>query len=113
MDNTYNSIDLSKWTKVGEGGNGSVYTCPQQPDIILKVSHFKQTDDATENLTDEFTRSKAVYDLGLPTPEMKEMVRVGENEGIICEAVTNKKSFARQIAHLKMPFCQIGTIVKF
>lgn len=26
MDNTYNSIDLAGWTKVGEGGNGSVYT---------------------------------------------------------------------------------------
>ena len=64
MDNTYNTIDLSKWTKVGEGGNGSVYTCPQQPDIILKVSHFKHTEGATEDLTDEFTRSKAVFDLG-------------------------------------------------
>lgn len=92
---TYKQIDLASWTKVGEGGNGSVYTCPEQPGVILKVSNYTAEDGTTEALADEFTRSKAVFDLGLPTPEMKEMVRVGENEGIICEAVTNKKSFAR------------------
>ena len=91
---TYKQIDLASWTKVGEGGNGSVYTCPEQPGVILKVSNYTAEDSATETLADEFTRSKAVFDLGLPTPEMKEMVRVGENEGIICEAIANKKSFA-------------------
>ena len=25
---TYTQIDLAGWEKVGEGGNGSVYTCP-------------------------------------------------------------------------------------
>ena len=92
---TYKQIDLAGWTKVGEGGNGSVYTCPEQPGVILKVSNYTAEDGATETLADEFTHSKAVFDLGLPTPEMKEMVRVGENEGIICEAIANKKSFAR------------------
>ena len=92
---TYKQIDLAGWTKVGEGGNGSVYTCPEQPGVILKVSNYTAEDSTTETLADEFVRSKAVFDLGLPTPEMKEMVRVGENEGIICEAIANKKSFAR------------------
>lgn len=62
---TYKQIDLASWTKFGEGGNGSVYTCPEQPGVILKVSNYTAEDGATETLADEFVRSKAVYDLGL------------------------------------------------
>lgn len=62
---TYKQIDLAGWTKVGEGGNGSVYTCPERPGVILKVSNYTAEDGDTETLADEFVRSKAVYDLGL------------------------------------------------
>lgn len=32
--NELNHIDISTWDKVGEGGNGSVYTHPQEPGSI-------------------------------------------------------------------------------
>lgn len=95
MKETYRSIDLGAWTKVGEGGNGSVYICPEQEGVILKVSNFKASDGVRETLIDEFTRSKAVFDLGVSTLKMHEIVRFGEGLGIICEAVEEKKSFSR------------------
>ena len=45
---TYKQIDLAGWEKVGEGGNGSVYTCHEQPGVILKVSNYTAEDGATE-----------------------------------------------------------------
>lgn len=32
---TYKQIDLAGWEKVGEGGNGSVYTCPENMETFL------------------------------------------------------------------------------
>ena len=33
----YRVIDISAWTQVGQGGNGTTYENPSQPDLILKV----------------------------------------------------------------------------
>ena len=71
---TYKDIDLSEWTMVGEGGNGTTYENPAQPDLILKVDR-KQI-NTLEFVKHEFEVSKAVEGLGLPTPRMIEMVRV-------------------------------------
>lgn len=87
-----NTISLNDWKQVGEGGNGATYIHPSQPDVILKVSYL---DDTEETMSQEFTASKAVYDLGLPTPQMMELVRVGKGVGIISQLISNKKSIAR------------------
>ena len=95
MTDTYRTIDLSTWTKAGEGGNGVVYICPEQPGVLLKANNHTLEDEVKENLADEFNRSKAVFDLGIPTPEMKEIVRVHDDYGFICETIEHKKSFSR------------------
>ncbi|MBR3565356.1 MAG: phosphotransferase [Paludibacteraceae bacterium] len=88
-----NDIDLSAWTKVGEGGFGTTYINEKEPNIILKISH--NSDGQIVDMSNEFYASRAVYELGVPTPEMIEMVRVGGGIGIKSEQIKNKKSLAR------------------
>ena len=71
----YKDIDLSAWTLVGQGGNGFTYENPSHPGLILKVDR-KQI-NTLEFVKHEFEVSRAVEKLGLPTPKMHEMVRVG------------------------------------
>lgn len=94
--NEYRSIDISAWTKVGEGGNGSVYVHPSEPDLILKVNRPGLNTEAF--VRHEFEVSKAVECLGIPTPRMYEMVRVGDGFGTLSERIKNKKSLSRLCA---------------
>lgn len=88
------TIDLSAWTKVGEGGNGSTYENPSQPDVILKVN--KPRMNSLPIVEHEYSVSKAVESVGLPTPKMFEIVKVGDNlYGTIAERIKNKKSLSR------------------
>lgn len=91
----YEDIDISAWTKVGEGGNGSVYTNPDEPDILLKVSNHTLSEGTLEVISKEFYTSKAIFALGVPTPQMFGIVRVGEDYGIKCQQIEGKKSLSR------------------
>lgn len=93
MQNNYKQMDLSAWTQVGEGGNGTTFTCEQQPGVILKVSH--REDGTLEAVSKEFYTSQAVYELGIPTPKMFEMVRVGDEYGTISQLIGKKQSVGR------------------
>lgn len=86
-------IDLSAWTQVGEGGNGTTYTNDQEPGVILKVSH--REDGTFEAVSKEFYTSKAVAELGIPTPKLYEMVRVGQEYGIKSQLIGKKESVGR------------------
>jgi len=89
----YKEIDLSAWTQVGQGGNGTTYENPAQPDVILKVD--KARINTLEFVKHEFEVSKAVEALGLPTPKMHEMVRVGNLYATISDRIKDKKSLSR------------------
>ncbi len=89
----FKEIDLSAWTQVGEGGFGTTYINEKEPNVILKVSH--NSDGETENMSKEFYASRAVFELGVPTPEMIELVRVDGGIGVKSELIRNKKSLAR------------------
>lgn len=91
--NEYRNIDISAWTKVGEGGNGSAYVNPSEPDVILKVN--KPALSAEAFVRHEFEVSKAVEGLGLPTPRTYEMVHVADAYGIISECIRHKRSLSR------------------
>ncbi|MBQ9660463.1 MAG: TIGR02172 family protein [Bacteroidales bacterium] len=86
-------IDISQWTKVGEGGNGSTYENPLQPDVILKVN--KPRINTLPVVEREYNVSKAVESVGLLTPRMLEIVKVGESYGTVSERIRNKKSLSR------------------
>ena len=113
---TYRDIDLSEWTKVGEGGNGTTYENPAQPDLILKVDR-KQI-NTLEFVKHEFETSKAVEGLGLPTPRMIEMVRVGDLYATISDKIKNKRSLSRichdepeRIEEMARFMCENGKIL--
>lgn len=87
------SIDLSAWHQVGEGGNGKTYENPSRPDVLLKVNNGRSND--LDSVKKEFDISKAVEELGVPTPRMFEIVRVGDAFAAISERIKNKKSLSR------------------
>ena len=92
MEN-YRQIDLSAWTKFGEGGNGVTYVSLDEPDVILKVN--KPALSTLEFVKHEFDVSKAVEALGIPIPKVYEIVRVGDAYATISERVKSKKSLSR------------------
>lgn len=92
---TYPQIDISTWKQVGEGGNGAVYVNEAEPGVLLKVNTLDTTE---QSIQEEFYTPKAVFDAGVPTPEMYEIVEVGEYYGVKCQNIVGKKSFSRLCA---------------
>lgn len=92
MEN-YRQIDLSAWTKFGEGGNGVTYVSLEEPDVILKVN--KPSLSTLEFVKHEYDVSGAVEELGIPVPKIYEIVRVGDAYASISERVKSKKSLSR------------------
>jgi uncharacterized protein (TIGR02172 family) len=112
----YKEIDLSAWTQVGQGGNGTTYENPAQPDVILKVD--KAQINTLEFVKHEYEVSKAVESLGLPTPKMHEMVRIENLYATISERIKNKKSLSRichdepeRIEEMAQLMCHNGKIL--
>lgn len=89
----YKTITLSSWVKVGEGGNGITYENPAEPDVLLKVNNGSLNN--LESIRQEFNLSREVAALGLPTPAMHEIVKVGEDYGMLEERIKDKKSLFR------------------
>lgn len=89
----YRLIDLNDYVQVGEGGNGTTYVNPAEPDAILKVNNARLS--TLENVKHEYDVAKAVEDLGLPVPQVHEIVRVGEAYATITQLIKNKKSLSR------------------
>lgn len=86
-------IDITQWTKVGEGGNGATYTNEAEPGVLLKESYLELS--KADDLVQEFNISQTIYELGIPTPRMIELVSVNGRAAIKCQAIDGKKSFAR------------------
>ena len=89
----YRTIDLSLWHQTGQGGNGRTYENPSEPDVVLKIN--KPQLSTFEAVKHEFETSKAVERLGLPTPRMLEIVRVGDVYATLSERVKEKRSLSR------------------
>ena len=86
-------LDITQWTKVGEGGNGATYINPAEPGVLLKESYLELA--KADDLVQEFNVSKAIYELGVSTPRMIELVSVNGRAAIKCQAIEGKKSFAK------------------
>ena len=91
--NQYPQINLADWQQVGEGGNGKTYVNPAAPDLILKVNNERLS--TFEAVKHEYDVSKAVESLGLSTPKMYDLVRVGDAYGTISQLIKDKKSLSR------------------
>lgn len=86
-------INLDEWTLLGEGGNGKTYVNSQEPDRVLKINRSGL--NSLEAVGREYEVSRAVNAMGVSSPAMHEMVKVGEAYATVSELVRNKKSLAR------------------
>ncbi len=86
-------IDITQWTKIGEGGNGATYINSAEPGVLIKESYLELA--RADSLVAEFNLSKAIFELGIPTPQMIELVSVNGRAAIKCQEIKEKKSFAR------------------
>ena len=89
----YRNIDISAWTQVGEGGNGTTYVNPSEPDVILKVN--KADINTLKFVSREYNVSRAVGELGIQVPKMYEIVKVGDAYATLSQRIQNKKSLSR------------------
>ena len=96
-------LDITQWTKVGEGGNGATYINPAEPGVLLKESYLELA--KADDLVQEFNVSKAVYELGVPTPRMIELVNVNGRAAIKCQAIEGKKSFKSSLSRHLFSTC--------
>ena len=93
----FKEINLSEWKRIGKGGNGAVYVNDAEPGKLLKLNN-----NALDNLAaveKEFNTSKAIFDLGLSTPEMIEIVKVGNGFGFLCQQIKGKQSLSSLSAY--------------
>ncbi len=78
---------------IGKGGNGAVYRL--DPETIVKVYFGERNSPEKINQNREITKKAFVH--GIPTTIAFDMVRVGENYGVVFEMI-NARSMAQEIA---------------
>lgn len=88
------TINLQEWESFGGGGFGTSYYNKTDDSVILKLN---KTIVSAEKAQEEFLRSKAVYDMGIPSAEPYEFVTDGERYGMIVQRIQGKESFGRII----------------
>ena len=89
------TVNLQEWEAFGGGGFGTSYYNKTDDSVILKLNKPSVSEDAARK---EFQRSKAVYDMGIPSAEPLEYVTDGQRYGMIVERIQGKESFGRIIA---------------
>lgn len=92
--NHYETINLEDYIQSGEGGQAITYTSKDNKTI---AKMFLQSYGA-DNAEREFLVSKAVYELGIPSPRPLRLVTDGERFGGEYEVIKNKRSFTRIIS---------------
>lgn len=96
MTEEIQTINLDDYVLTGEGGNGQTYVQSIRSDILLKVNNAPNNNEAT--VRREMEMAKHVFGLGLPTPRIYEMVRVGDGYGLLFERIMGKRSLQRIMA---------------
>lgn len=85
-------IDLNEWTLFGGGATSDTYYHKTDDSVMLKV--FVTTVEKTVPIR-EYDLTVKVYNLGVKTPRVIEMVDVDGRIGIIYQRIKNKISCAR------------------
>ena len=108
---SYVQIDLSAWHQTGEGGTAVTYKHKSRNSLAKLYNPGFEADMARE----EFNTAKAVYDMGVPTPEPIGLVTDGQRLGAEYEFIPGKRSFARILseepqreAEIAKAFAQAG-----
>jgi uncharacterized protein (TIGR02172 family) len=88
-------IDLKDWVPFGGGGFGDSYYHKTDDSVVLKLN--KPNIPARRALI-EYQRSKAVYEMGIPSAQPFDYVTDGKRYGMTVERIRGKESFGRIIA---------------
>ena len=91
---TYKQIDLNDYVQTGEGGTALTYTLKTH-NALAKL--FNPGNEA-ELAEKEFLTARAVFEMGIPTPEPFRLVTDGLRQGVEYELISNKRSFTRIIS---------------
>ena len=92
--NTYKTIDLNDYVQTGEGGTALTYTHKTRPTMAKLFNPGNEAELAEK----EFLTARAVFDMGIPTPEPLRLVTDGQRQGVEYELIRNKRSFTRIIS---------------
>ena len=88
------TIDISEYSPSGEGGTALTYKHNHRNSLVKLYNPGFEAEMAVA----EFNVSKAVYDMGVPTPQPYRLVKDGERIGAEYEFIVGKRSFARVIS---------------
>ena len=91
---TYQQIDLNDYVQTGEGGTSLTYKHQTRP-TMAKLFNLVNEAEMAER---EFLTARAVFEMGVPTPEPLQLVTDGERRGVEYELIRNKRSFTRIIS---------------
>ena len=91
---TYKQIDLNDYVQTGEGGTALTYTHKTRPTMAKLFNPGNEAELAEK----EFLTARAVFEMGIPTPEPLQLVTDGERRGVEYELISNKRSFTRIIS---------------
>lgn len=92
--NKYTKINLDEYIQTGEGGQSLTYT-RKDGKSMAKLFLKSYGADTAER---EFLISRAVYDLGIPSPEPFRLVTDGERFGGEYQVIAGKRSYTRIIS---------------
>lgn len=88
-------VNLDEWESFGGGAFGESFYNKKDDSVILKLN---RPDIPESKILQEFVRSKAVYDMGIPSAEPYEFVTDGKRYGMIVQRIQGKQSFGSIIA---------------
>ena len=91
---SYQKIELSNYVRSGEGGTAVSYTHKTRNTLAKLYNPGFEADRAKA----EFYTARAVFEMGIPTPEPYRLVTDGERYGAEYELVKGKRSFTRIIS---------------
>ena len=88
-------INLEEWVSFGGGGFGESFYNKTDDSVILKLNKPSVSAGKAE---EEFLRSKAVFQMGIPSAEPYEFVTDGQRYGMTVQRIQGKESFGRIIS---------------
>lgn len=91
---SYQKIELSDYTRSGEGGTAVSYTHKTRNTLAKLYNPGFEADRAKA----EFYTARTVFEMGIPTPEPLRLVTDGERYGAEYELIKGKRSFTRIIS---------------
>jgi len=94
MNKDYKQVDLNEYVQTGEGGTSLTYTHKTRPALAKLFNPGNEAELAEK----EFLTSRAVFEMGIPTPEPYQLVTDGQRRGVEYELIRNKRSFTRIIS---------------